>query len=106
MTWTMLAVVFLVVPGWSGAGSLDKTGTTRCAMGIYNQDVLEITWPANAGAEDTEREGFEPSIALRLYRFSRPTHSTTLPPLRWPAVVTLRGRKTPVQSPGRTVLLE
>ena len=29
-----------------------------------------------------EREGFEPSIHLRGFRFSRPVHSTTLPPLR------------------------
>ena len=29
-----------------------------------------------------EREGFEPSKALRPFRFSRPVHSTTLPPLR------------------------
>ena len=103
MTWTMLAVVCLVVPGWSGAGSLDKTGTTVCTMGIYNRDVLKNTAPVNPGSEDTEREGFEPSIALRLYRFSRPTHSTTLPPLRRPTFVTLHGRKTLVQSPRPTV---
>lgn len=30
----------------------------------------------------TEREGFEPSIPLRVYRFSRPAHSTALAPLR------------------------
>ena len=27
-------------------------------------------------------EGFEPPEALRLQRFSRPSHSTTLPPIR------------------------
>gem|GEM_PF-2879425 len=29
-----------------------------------------------------ERGGFEPPIAFQLYRFSRPTHSAALPPLR------------------------
>ena len=29
-----------------------------------------------------EREGFEPSVRLPAQRFSRPPHSTTLPPLR------------------------
>ena len=29
-----------------------------------------------------EREGFEPSVRLHVQRFSRPPHSTTLPPLR------------------------
>ena len=29
-----------------------------------------------------EREGFEPSVRLHVQRFSRPAHSTTLPPLR------------------------
>ena len=29
-----------------------------------------------------EREGFEPSIPIQVYWFSRPAHSTTLPPLR------------------------
>ncbi len=41
--------------------------------------------PADAGVPSdfqAEREGFEPSMPLRAYRFSRPTHSTTLPPLR------------------------
>ena len=30
----------------------------------------------------TEREGFEPSVPLRVHRFSKPTQSTTLAPLR------------------------
>ena len=29
-----------------------------------------------------ERDGFEPSLPLRVNRFSRPAHSTTLPPLQ------------------------
>ncbi len=32
-----------------------------------------------------ERVGFEPTIRLRVFRFSRPVHSTTLPPLRFGA---------------------
>ncbi len=32
--------------------------------------------------EMAEREGFEPSVRLPAQRFSRPPHSTTLPPLR------------------------
>ncbi len=31
---------------------------------------------------DAEGGGFEPTEALRLQRFSRPPHSTALPPLR------------------------
>ncbi len=38
------------------------------------------------GNEMAEREGFEPSIPLRVYRFSRPARSTTPPPLRAGAV--------------------
>ena len=50
--------------------------------------------PSPSGCETgTEREGFEPSIALRLYRFSRPTHSTTLPPLRRPPLHLTRSEK-------------
>ena len=42
-----------------------------------------------------EREGFEPSLPLRVNRFSRPTHSTTLPPLRIdPAAIVSRHRRT------------
>ena len=33
-------------------------------------------------AELAERVGFEPTVGLHLLRFSRPTRSTTLPPLR------------------------
>src|SRR5258708_15682679 len=53
-----------------------------------------------------EREGFEPSIPLRVYRFSRPTHSTTLPPLRVGSPPILRTRPAafknarPARTPG------
>ena len=36
------------------------------------------SWRGHAVAE---RVGFEPTIPLRAYRFSRPAHSTALPPL-------------------------
>ena len=38
-----------------------------------------------------EREGFEPSIRLTVYRFSRPAHSSALPPLRTQARIYLFG---------------
>jgi hypothetical protein len=36
-----------------------------------------------------ERVGFEPTVRLRAHRFSRPAHSTTLPPLHDDMVVRL-----------------
>jgi hypothetical protein len=33
-----------------------------------------------------ERQGFEPWVGANRHRFSKPTHSTTLPPLRVRAV--------------------
>ena len=38
-----------------------------------------------------EREGFEPSIRLTVYRFSRPAHSSALPPLLTQARIYLFG---------------
>ena len=35
------------------------------------------------GRSLAEREGFEPPLPLRVKRFSRPPHSTALPPLQW-----------------------
>ena len=32
---------------------------------------------------DSEKEGFEPSVVLQLRRFSKPMHSTTLPPFHF-----------------------
>ncbi len=32
--------------------------------------------------EKAEREGFEPSVPVKVHRFSRPAHSATLSPLR------------------------
>ena len=45
-----------------------------------------------------ERVGFEPTVPLRVLRFSRPVHSTTLPPLRKPDgnAKVPRGRILPV----------
>ena len=38
--------------------------------------------PLARGLHLAEREGFEPPLPLRVKRFSRPPHSTALPPLR------------------------
>src|SRR3954469_11768934 len=37
---------------------------------------------ASTGAPEAEGAGFEPAVRLHGLRFSRPAHSTTLPPLR------------------------
>ena len=63
-------------------GDRDKTGTRSYKTTRKLGQTLENLVPARAGSILAEREGFEPSIPLRVYRFSRPTHSTTLPPLR------------------------
>src|SRR5438093_13393808 len=42
---------------------------------------VELPEPARR-AKSAEGVGFEPTEALRLQRFSRPPHSTALPPLR------------------------
>src|SRR5436853_4331628 len=45
-------------------------------------------------AQETEGEGFEPSVRLNdAQRFSRPPHSTTLPPLQVPAYPNERDRR-------------
>jgi hypothetical protein len=59
MTWTMMLVGCLVVPGWSGVETLDRTGTTRGAIGADVQEVRKNTAPATAGARVAERAGFE-----------------------------------------------
>ena len=82
MNGVMMLAVLLIIPGCSGPATLDKTGTSRCLFWTIEWNCREKMGPANAGPGYTEREGFEPSIAFQLYRFSRPTHSTTLPPLR------------------------
>src|SRR5262245_31425037 len=49
-----------------------------------------ITFPANkplSAPQPAEGAGFEPAVRLHGLRFSRPVHSTTLPPLRVVAMV-------------------
>ena len=82
MNGLVIGLVMLVVPGCSGCVALDKTGTSGFkSVGVASQ-TLKKQEPAGAGSFGAEREGFEPSMPLRAYRFSRPTHSTTLPPLQ------------------------
>ena len=76
--------------GFSGPGQ--STGLPRkpqetChSAGRWVGRRVRLVW------ELAERVGFEPTVPLRVLRFSRPTRSTTLPPLRgalvigWPAV--------------------
>ena len=68
----------------AGDSDLDKNGTGGCKNRLALQQTAEKQEPAQAGSFEAEGEGFEPSISLRIYRFSRPTHSTALPPLRKP----------------------
>jgi hypothetical protein len=59
----------------------DERGAMESENPLKNQGV-EGGCRAVTGTASAEGEGFEPSIPLLVYRFSRPTHSTTLPPLR------------------------
>ena len=45
---------------------------------VISQFITPILW----GGKKTERVGFEPTDGVNRQRFSRPPHSTTLPPLR------------------------
>ena len=82
MNGLVIGLMVLVVPGCSGQTALDKTGTSGFQSAGPASQTLKKQEPARAGSFGAEREGFEPSMPLRAYRFSRPTHSTTLPPLR------------------------
>ena len=50
-------VVFLDVPGWTGVGALDTTGTTGCEIRTVRGAVWEKQGPAKAGPKETERAG-------------------------------------------------
>ena len=80
----LLSLLLLSLNGQASAGfeTMDKSGTTAVAARIALTQVLKQQEPADAGSLSAERKGFEPLIPLRAYRFSRPTHSTALPPLR------------------------
>jgi hypothetical protein len=77
-----LAFVVLVVPGWSGARALDKTGTTSSRFEAVIPKSRENMEPANAGSMDTERAGFEPAVEFPPHSISSAAQSTTLSPLR------------------------
>ncbi len=49
--------------------------------------VITVTWRNDWSGKLAERQGFEPWVGSHRQRFSRPPHSTTLPPLR------VRGRR-------------
>ena len=82
MNGLVIGLLVLVVPGCYRELTLDKTGTSGFKYTGVASQTLKKQEPAGAGSFTAEREGFEPSMPLRAYRFSRPTHSTTLPPLR------------------------
>jgi hypothetical protein len=60
----VVAVMCLVIPGWSGVPGLDKTGTTGRAIGAPDQQPRKNNGPADAGPSDTEREG----LSLGVFR--------------------------------------
>jgi hypothetical protein len=79
--WAMLAGAVALMQS-SNLTGLDKTGTTLDPFpkGVTQKQKSQPF--RTAGSFNAEREGFEPSRSLHPYRFSRPTHSATLPPLR------------------------
>ena len=60
---------------WSG----ETNGLHRCSG---RELPIAMQSGASSGKRMAEREGFEPSVPLRTQRFSRPSYSTTLAPLR------------------------
>ena len=81
----LMAMLLLSINGQASASfeTMDKSGKYAVAAHEALTQVLNQQEPADAGSETAERKGFEPLIPLRAYRFSRPTHSTALPPLRF-----------------------
>ena len=60
----------------------DETGVGQSTIEPLRLQRFEEDREQLRTESSAEREGFEPSMGLHPYRFSRPTHSTTLPPLR------------------------
>ena len=80
--------------------------------GAGNEQGVAATQPLALVSDGTcshpgsaEREGFEPSVSLRIHRFSRPAQSTTLAPLRLRHLIarppTRQGRTRPQGPPRR-----
>jgi hypothetical protein len=68
-----------------GDFDLDKSWTTRGQENKAGSQVLYHSALTSPGSFQTEREGFEPSDPLiGSHGFSKPAHSTTLPPLLKP----------------------
>src|SRR6267378_5806887 len=61
-----------------------QPATKVSATSIWRPDTAPSS-PANLRHEMAERVGFEPTVRLHAQRFSRPSRSTTLAPLRGPA---------------------
>ena len=70
-----------------------RTQTGACGQVIFAMSEIYTTMSDSSGWEVAERVGFEPTVSLHPQRFSRPSRSTTLAPLR-------RGQHG--QWPGRT----
>ncbi len=76
----------------------------RSRLAVNNEPPAQDTVPGLGGFA-AEREGFEPSVDLHLQRFSRPPHSTTLPPLRY-ALTSIRPSGNRCLKPSTTELRE
>src|SRR3954462_9580714 len=62
--------------------ALAKTGPSRGAIRQFDLQVRRASTVSTACAYLTERGRFELPLPFRADRFSKPAHSTTLPPLR------------------------
>jgi hypothetical protein len=64
---------------------LDKSWTNGGQEKETGSQVLDIKALTSLGSLGTERTGFEPADQFPSHRFSKPTLSTTQPPLLWGA---------------------
>lgn len=82
MVISMLVVLSAAMVSLSPETNRDKTGTSARETCSANEKALENQGFSGAGSFTAERAGFEPAVGFHLRRFSRPMHSTALPPLR------------------------
>jgi hypothetical protein len=78
MSSLVVGLVLLVVPGCYREQTLDKTGTSRFQTALPAFKTLKKQEPAGASSFLAEREGFEPSLPLRVNRFSRRLHASRI----------------------------
>jgi hypothetical protein len=83
-----LAALIAAVPSNSAATchdcsplNRDKTGTNPSTQNEAGSQMVVSQPLTSRQSSKAERTGFEPAVGLRLHRFSKPAHSTTLPPL-------------------------